>query len=235
MYRITDITGVIDNGMWNLKAPFPDINITPFPPISWMDGKSFGLERFEGMHSQTGTYLETPAHYYGNENSYLLIDVPVQKLIDIPCVVLNPGTWEPTGLGKRQPITLAQLQKCANAASIRPGDAVLIGTGWGKYWMQPQTMPEAPYFTYEAMHWLIEKKPFLLGCDVPQWDSMEDPQNFFAEFYKANILMGGPFVSLQTIGSGRCLLTILPIKVCRTSCAPARAVIKEENGGETNE
>ena len=91
MNRITDITGIIDNGMWNLRAPFPDINIVPFPPIPWLNDQSFGLERFDGMHSQTGTYLETPAHYYGNDNSYLLIDVSIQKLIDIPCVVLNPG------------------------------------------------------------------------------------------------------------------------------------------------
>lgn len=179
MNRITDITGIIDNGMWNLRAPFPDINIVPFPPIPWLNDQSFGLERFDGMHSQTGTYLETPAHYYGNDNSYLLIDVSIQKLIDIPCVVLNPGIWKTTGQGGRQPITVEQLQHCENVGLIQPGDAILIGTGWGKYWMQPQTMNEAPYFTYEAMHWLIEKKPFLLGCDVPQWDSMENPQNFF--------------------------------------------------------
>lgn len=178
MSRITDITGIIDNGMWNLRAPFPDINIVPFPPIPWLNDQSFGLERFDGMHSQTGTYLETPAHYYGNDNSYLLIDVSIQKLIDIPCVVLNPGIWKTTGQGGRQPITVEQLQHCENVGLIQPGDAILIGTGWGKYWMQPQTMNEAPYFTYEAMHWLIEKKPFLLGCDVPQWDSMENPQNF---------------------------------------------------------
>jgi hypothetical protein len=35
--------------------------------------------------------LETPAHELGNGNSYALIEVPVEKLIDISCVVLNVG------------------------------------------------------------------------------------------------------------------------------------------------
>ncbi len=226
--QVTDITGVIDHGMWNLAPPFTDIHIVPFPPISWMGNKSFGLEYFEGMHSQTGTYLETPAHYYGNQGSYLLTDVPVERLYNIPCVVLNLGLWTPDRSKGRQPITRDRLQSCSNAGAIQPGDAILIGTGWGRYWMEPETMNCAPYLTKGAMDWLLEQRPVLLGGDFPQWDTAENPQGFFEAFYSANVLMGGPFVNLERIGPGRCNLTILPIKVCHTSCAPARAIIVEQ-------
>ena len=70
MRKIIDVTGLIDKGMWNYDPPFPEINIVPLPPIPWLGGKTVGAEIFEGLHSQTGTYLETPAHHFGNSGSF---------------------------------------------------------------------------------------------------------------------------------------------------------------------
>lgn len=228
MRKVIDITGTIAEGMWNLKPPFPDIKIKPFPPIPWLDGKSFGLEIFEGFHSQCGTYLETPAHFYGNGNSYPLIDVPVEKLIDVPCVVLNVGMRDLDLEKGRTPVTVEDLENCFNAGEIKEGDAILVGTGWGRYWFHPDTMKCCPYFTKEAMMWLIGKKPFILGGDIPQWDTVENSQNFFEDFYAANILMAGPFVNLEQCTAARCKLTVLTPKIPITSCVPARAVIIED-------
>ena len=61
MAKVIDITGIINNGMWNYDAPFPEINIKQLPPVPWCGNRIIGAEIFEGMHSQTGTYLETPA------------------------------------------------------------------------------------------------------------------------------------------------------------------------------
>lgn len=225
---IIDITGTIDEGMWNCEPPFPNIKIKPFPPIPWLGGKTVGLEVFEGFHSQTGTYLETPAHFYGNGNSYPLIDVPVEKLIDVPCVVLNIGIREMNPDKGREPITVADLEACFNVGEIQPGYAILVGTGWGKYWFHPDNMKCAPYFTRDAMLWLIDKKPFILGGDTPRWDTVENTQNFFEDFYAANILMAGPFVNLEKCKAPKCSLTILTPKIPITSCVPARAVIIED-------
>jgi len=227
--RIIDVTGLIDNGMWNYGDPFPEINIIPLPPIPWLGGKTVGCEIFEGLHSQTGTYLETPAHFYGNDGgSYLLHEVPVEKLVDVPCVVLNLGMWDMDIVGGRRGITVEDLESCPNSAQIQPGDAILIGTGWGRYWFHPENLNCAPYFKKSAMEWLIDKKPFILGGDSARWDNLETPQNFFEDFYQANILMAGPFVNLEQCTAKRCKLTILPLKVPKTSVAPARAIIIED-------
>ncbi len=228
MRKVIDITGVINNGMWNYDAPFPDINIKPLPPIDWLGGKTVGAEIFEGCHSQTGTYLETPAHSFGNGNSYALIEVPVEKLIDIPCVVLNVGIWDMDPATGRRGITVEDLERCFNADQIQEGDAVLVGTGWGRYWFHPDNLDYAPYFTTDAMEWIIAKKPFLIGGDTARWDHLEKPQAFWNDFYGNNILMGGPFVDLERCSAPRCKLTILPPKFAITSCAPARALIIEE-------
>lgn len=227
MAKITDITGLIDKGMWNYEPPFPTIDIRPLPPVPWVDGPVY-CEIFDGMHSQTGTYLETPAHSYGNDNCYLLIDVPAEKLVDVPCVVLNLGEWEISEPGKRRGITVEDLEQCPAAKEIREGDAILIGTGHGKYWFHKDYLEGGPYFTKGAMDWIISKKPFILGSDSARWESFQEPQDIFAEFYAANILMLGPLVNLERVKSGRMKLTALPLKVPKTSCAPTRAVLIED-------
>ena len=229
MKKYIDITGVINNGMWNYDEPFPQINIKPLPPISWLGGKTVGCEIFEGFHSQTGTYLETPAHSYGNGNSYALIEVKPEQMMDIPCVVLNVGMWDMDPTLGRRGITVADLEACFNAKDIQEGDAILIGTGYGRYWFHPNNLDYAPYITYDAMMWLLDKKPCLIGADTARWDHLEKPQGHFKAFYEAGILMGGPFVDLEKCTAARCKLTILPPKFAITSVAPARAIITEED------
>jgi len=227
--KYIDITGVINNGMWNYDEPFPQINIKPLPPISWLGGKTVGCEIFEGFHSQTGTYLETPAHSYGNGNSYALIEVKPEQMMDIPCVVLNVGMWDMDPTLGRRGITVADLEACFNAKDIQEGDAILIGTGYGRYWFHPNNLDYAPYITYDAMMWLLDKNPCLIGADTARWDHLEKPQGHFKAFYEAGILMGGPFVDLEKCTAARCKLTILPPKFAITSVAPARAIITEED------
>ncbi|NLJ40611.1 MAG: cyclase family protein [Clostridiales bacterium] len=226
MRKTVDITGIIKEGMWNYEPPFPKIKIKPLPRVPWVKSRVY-CEIFEGMHSQTGTYLETPAHYFGNDKSYLLIDIPVEKLINIDCVVLNLMDNHTKDDMGRISITVKDLESCEAAASIAEGGAILVATGWDKYWMEDKYLKKSPYFTYEAMRWLIEKKPFLMGSDFARWDNINKSENFFSEFYNADILMMGPCVDLVNIEKPKVKLTVLPLKIDGTSSAPCRAVIME--------
>jgi kynurenine formamidase len=136
--------------------------------------------------------------------------------------------WDMDAQKGRRGITVADLEGCFNAKDIREGDAILVGTGWGRYWFHPDNLTYAPYFTKAAMDWLIAKKPSILGSDSARWENLEKPQGFFDDFYAANILMAAPFVDLEKCTAARCHLTILPLKISKTSVAPARAIIVEE-------
>lgn len=227
MANVIDITGIIKEGMWNYDPPFPKFKLMPLPKVPWVD-KDVYCEIFEGLHSQTGTYLETPAHYYGNDKTYLLIDVPVEKLINVDCVVLNLDSRKAKNKSGRISITAADLECCKNASYINEGDAILVATGWDKYWMDEKYLNDSPFFTYDAMMWLINKDPFILGSDFARWENLEKPEKFFPEFYKADILMIGPCVDLEKVTKPRVKLTVLPLKIKGTSCTPCRAVIIEE-------
>ena len=227
MATIIDITGIIQEGMWHYPPPYPDIKITPLPKVPWADGDVF-CETFEGLHSQTGTYLETPAHFYGNDKSYPLIDVDISTLVNLDCAVLNLGPLTPPPGSARYGITTEDLESCPAAKKIREGDAILVGANWGPHWMEPDYLERGPYFTYGAMQWLIAKKPYLLGSDSARWENLEKPQGFFSDFYKANILMLAPCINLEAVTKPRVKLTALPLKIPRTSCTPCRAVLMEE-------
>lgn len=156
MQKYIDVTGLIQDGMWNYEPPFPSISIKPLPPVPWVEQPVY-CEIFEGMHSQTGTYLETPAHFYGmdSEESYLLADVELERIMEVPCVVLNLGLLEKSPDGSRHGITVNELESCLNAKDICEGDAILVGTGWGRYWMDPDYLNTSPYFTCCCMGWLM--------------------------------------------------------------------------------
>ena len=151
----------------------------------------------------------------------------MERLVSIPCVVLNLPELDTPG-EERTPITAEMLAACPGAEDIQPGDAVLIGTGWGKYWMDPCYLDASPYFTYDAMEYLVKKQPFLLGTDFPRWESFEHPQNLFPLFYAADILMLAPLVGLEKISATRVKLTALPLNIPGTSCIPCRAVVTED-------
>jgi len=212
-----DITGEIHSGMWSYGDPFPTVQVKPVGDVDWVKYRIYA-EVFDGLNSQSGTYLETPAHLLG-EDSYPLIDVTVDKLVDIPTVILNLG--EVTGA-----VTTQMLENCPAAKLITKGCAILVGTEYGKKWKNENYVTHGPYITYDAMKWLISKEPFLLGSDFPRWDNLQRPQGFWQEFYDADILMLAPCVDLELAEKETALLTVLPIKVEKTCCAPCRAILK---------
>lgn len=224
--RVVDITGNIQEGMWNYEPPFPGFRMKPLGHVPWVKSEVY-CEIFEGLHSQTGTYLETPAHYYGNDKCFLAADIPVDRLFNIPCSVLNiDGSCFENSL-ERIPITVEMLRNSCRNGDITEGGAILVGTGWGRHWMDKSYLELSPYFTYEAMQWLISRKPFLLGADFPRWENLVKPEGFFGAFYSAGILMLAPCVNLENIKKSNVKLTALPLKIPGTSCVPCRAVIVE--------
>ena len=223
--RIIDVTGKIKDGMWSYEPPFPTYHLKPLPEVPWVKDRVW-CEIFDGLHSQCGTYLETPAHFFGNDNCYLLEDLPAEKLCDIPAVLISLPVMSPKD--EREGISAEDLEHALGDRTVPEGCALLVGCGWGKYWFDGRYLSKSPYFKRDAMEWLIRKKPFLLGSDIARWENLERPEGFFFDFYKADILMLAPLVKLEEVDSRKnLLLTALPLAVTGTSCAPARAIIKE--------
>ncbi len=89
--------------------------------------------QINGLHGLSGTYIETPAHSLGYENSYLVNDIPIEKLVDVPTAFLfvEKDLSDPT---RKVKVTLDDLIKCPGSKGIKkemPLSWVTGGTGTG--------------------------------------------------------------------------------------------------------
>ena len=225
--KIIDVTGEIRNGMWTFGSLFPKVTIEERSGVCEGFGDYFYTE-FVGMHAQVGTYLETPAHFYGFENSYLVEDIPLERLYNVDCVVLKVPK-DVSDPNAHIAITKEELLRAAEGVEIRPGDCIIVAVGWDRYWMDDEHFfPNSPYFTYDAMKWIIDQRPSILATDTPAWENLSDPGGFFPEFYAADILMLAPLYGLGQASNGRGKITILPLKVAGCAAAPCRVVLTQD-------
>lgn len=225
--KIIDITGPLSNDMWQFGHPFPSLHIEERHGHEEGFG-DFSYTAIDGLHCLTGTYVETPAHYLGYENSYLIADVPLERLVNLNCVVLNIRNTHTDSDGRIR-VDLPDLLACENVDSIREGDALLVGVGWGdEKWYSADHFSRSPYFTRDAFMWLLDKNPDVIGTDTSSWENLSNPSGFFEEFYDRDILMLAGLWNLAPVKAPRVKLNILPLKIENSCASPCRAYIVEE-------
>ena len=209
---VYDISGVIRNGIWKYGDSYPDYHSIH---TSAERDKCF-FEIFDGFKSQSGTYIETAAHINGYSGHRLIADVPTNELYDIPCRILHVTPSN----GK---ITAEHLKKAAEKIEFPDGCAILIDAKHDD-WYAPDFLSAAPWLSLDAMEWLLSKNPCLIGSDTPAWQKDEPVFDIFAP---KDILLLAPLVGLSNIKGTNAKLTVLPLKIEGTCCAPARAIVAE--------
>jgi kynurenine formamidase len=95
-------------------------------------------------------------------------------LLDVPA---NLGVAE---LEPGRAITAAELQACCaeREITIEPGDVVLVRTGNGRYWHDPERYLAGPGMDSSASRWLAEQGVLAVGADNMAWDviGLVDPE-----------------------------------------------------------
>jgi arylformamidase len=215
--RLIDISGPIYTGMWSSRPEYPGAEITPLPePAGLPPGLHVYLDRLV-ISGQTGTYIETKAH----------IDPTGTPVTDLPltefwreAVVLHVRRKEP-----RERITAEELEACGR--EIRPGDAVLIATGWDRMWREAGFCDDSPFIAREAAYWLMERQIGLLGADIPRFDNVQAPEFPWVEFFERVPLLLAPCTNLGQVTAERATLICFPLKIEGACSAPCRAAIVE--------
>ena len=215
--KIIDITGPIYNGMWSYGPPYPEVRIEEIPIPEWIPYPTYSWK--VSLGGQTATYLETGLHMKRGRPA--VIDIPIETLWMRDAIVLKvPGKEH-----GEDAITVAELERCG--AEIHEGDAVLVCIGRDRKWRDPEYVTDSPYFTREAMDWIIDRKPFLMGGDWARFDNWEKPEMFFERLFDEGILLLASVVNLTRVTQPRVKLTVLPLKIEESCAVPARAVIIE--------
>ena len=225
--KVIDITGTMYNGMWYFGDPWPRFHFKSRHHELEAIGITALIEDFEGMGGHTGLHIETPATGIGYDKSYPLIDVPIDKLVYVDAYVLQiPHEKLPIKDGKPC-ITLADIKE-AEKEEIPEGAVILIGTGYGKNWESPDYLTKSWFIKRDAMYYIIDKKPLLLGVDATDFENWANPERFFERFFNSNILLMAPCIHLEKVKKFRVKFIALPLKIKGAAICPTRAVLIEE-------
>jgi len=202
--------------MWTYGLPYAPFRMEQVPPVDWVAYPTYTQN--VAMNVQTGTYLETGAHMFPGMRTIEQL-TPDELFLDAHIVYLD----------ERETRSAIARDEIGELNGISPGDAILVCTGWGRNWETPRFLEDSPYFSAEAMDYLLSFKPALIGADLPRWDSLTSPQGFFERFFRQDVLLLAPLVNLEQFGerTGRLIVSPLPI---RGACAsPARAILMSDD------
>jgi kynurenine formamidase len=87
-------------------------------------------------------------------------------------VLLDVATAAGDPLPRLHLITPEELAACARqqGTEVRPGDVVLVRTGYGRFWQDPPRYAQAAGGSAAASQWLLDRQIRAVGCDNFAWD-----------------------------------------------------------------
>jgi kynurenine formamidase len=164
--RVVDLSHPIRAGLVTYPG-LPAPTITPFltradSRARYAPGTEFGIDVIT-MVGNTGTYLDSPFHRYAEGTD--LAGLELAGLVGLRAEVFHlTDAWSAESRGIRAE-TLAE-------RDVR-GAAVLLHTGWDRWFGRPEYGVGAPFLTGEAAQWLIDAGARLVGIDSVNIDDVE--------------------------------------------------------------
>jgi kynurenine formamidase len=166
--RVVDLSHVIREGLVTypgLPAPVFTPHLTRQDSIAkYAPGTQFAMDLIT-MIGNTGTYLDSPYHRY--EGGADLAALELATLVDLPAEVFHLTDVAPGGNGQREiPATVFHDRDLGGAA-------VLLHTGWNRYFGSPEYAQGAPFLGAGGVAELIHQGVALVGIDSLNIDDTE--------------------------------------------------------------
>jgi kynurenine formamidase len=162
--RLIELSHQIRHGMVTYPGlPGPELSDylpRSASPARYGPGTEFHIGRIS-MVANTGTYLDSPFHRFAGATD--VAGLPLESVADLDGVVVRIGA-------ARRTIDLDAL-----ASYDVGGRAVLVHTGWDRYWGSDRYGARNPYLTAAAADWLVEQQAGLVGIDSVNIDDTSDP------------------------------------------------------------
>lgn len=164
--RVVDLSHPIRAGLVTYPG-LPAPTITPHltredSRARYAPGTEFAMDLIT-MIGNTGTYLDSPFHRYADGPD--LAGLELSTMVGLRAEVFHlEDAWDQTRRGIRAE-TLAD-------RDVR-GAAVLLHTGWDRWFGRPEYGVGAPFLTGEAAQWLIDAGAVLVGIDSVNIDDTE--------------------------------------------------------------
>ena len=165
-HRVVDLSHPIRAGLVTYPG-LPAPTITPHltredSRARYAPGTEFAMDVIT-MIGNTGTYLDSPYHRYAEGPDLAGLDL--STLVGLRAEVFHlEDAWSASARGIR-PDVLAD-------RDVR-GAAVLLHTGWDRWFGEPEYGVGAPFLTGEGAQWLIDAGAVLVGIDSVNIDDAD--------------------------------------------------------------
>lgn len=202
---LVDLSHRIEHGMETFKGlPGPvicDFWTRQASAANYEDGSSFQIGRID-MVANTGTYVDAPFHRYAEGRD--LAALPLASLAELEGIVV------------RRPYEQGLATDAAHFDGLDvAGKAVLVATGWDRYWRTPAYFADHPFLTEAAARYLAGAGAAFVGIDSHNIDDTRVRQRPVH-----SILLGADI----PIGEHLARLTELPEHGFKFHAAPAPVV-----------
>ena len=226
MKRIIDLSQEIYEKMPSFPG-YPEVKINEHGSVAGPLGANIGKYRWNAVSllitDHHGTHVDAPFHL--DPNGKKIHEMPVEAFVT-EAVVLDLTHRTSSEISVED--LSASLEK--SGESIAPGDAVLLHTGWDKWWNTKEYMSKHPWLSEKSVKWLLEKRIGLLGIDAPDTDLKIPGQRHGHVILLADA--GIPIVenlcNLDKIRKSRVTFMALPLKIRGATGSPVRAVAFDE-------
>jgi kynurenine formamidase len=209
--RFIDLAHVVENGMVTYKG-------MPVPVISdhlgressrqiYSGGAEFHIGKIE-MVANTGTYIDAPFHRYPDGKDLSVL--PLESVADLPGVCISA----------EEPAVDVKSFEGKDLA----GKAVLVNTGWSRYWRTEKYAENPPYITRQAAEFLVDAKVALVGIDSMNIDDIHDKSRpVHSILLKADIRIVEHLTNLGQLPAEGFQFFAVPVPVKSFGSFPVRA------------
>ena len=217
MKRYIDLSHTIDPANAGRKFEVKMIGADEVNPLVIRMENQWYIMHDIAMVSHIATHIEAPYHIL--KNGADLSEIPLSTLCGA-CVMLDLKHFD-----KASPITPEALKTAAEkAGGISKGDILLCNLGYAKYYGKPE-YSQSPYFTPEAIRWIVESKVKMLGVDS---GGVEVPRSEEHVNHIALLAAGIPLIenvaNLDAVGQNRFELFAFPVAIKGLESFPLRVV-----------
>ena len=212
--RLIDLSHEVEDGMTTYKG-LPGPHICDFwtreaSAANYDDGATFQIGRID-MVANTGTYVDSPFHRYADGKD--LAGLPLESLADIE------------GLVVRRPFESGLAVDVDTFAGLDlRGKAVLVHTGWDRFWRTDPYFEDHPFLTEAAARALVEDGAAFVGIDSHNIDDTRVPRRpVHTLLLGAAIPIGEHLANLDALPDRGFRFSAVPPKICGMGTFPVRA------------
>lgn len=172
------------------------------------------------MVAHHGTHVDAPRHFMLDGPTF--DQIPIERLYG-PAVVwrIEKGPYGVIGVDDLE----------AARPQVRPGDMVLLDTGWAQY-INTEKYEDHACLSVQAAQWLVDHGVKLLGVDIstPDLTTHKRPEGFTWPVHQIllsrGVLVAEHLTNLGGLANQRVEAMFLAIPIAGSDGAPARALAR---------